>query len=59
VIHNHPVRFLTRAVFTGRGREVAMDVVRGWADGRAHKSIACGLYGGPPRVSGRRSDPAR
>jgi hypothetical protein len=52
-MHNPSIRFLARATFVGRGREVAMDVVRGWADGRAHKSIACGLYGGAARPSDR------
>jgi len=59
VIPPHSVRFVTREAFRGRSREVALDVVRGWADGRAHKSIACGFYGGPARASGRKSDPAR
>jgi len=48
-MHNPSIRFLARATFVGRSREVAMDVVRGWA----HKSIACGLYGGAARPSDR------
>ena len=59
MILHHSVRLLARAVFTGRAREAAMDVVRGWADGRARKSIACGLYGVSARTSGRKNDSAR
>lgn len=55
----HSVRLLARATFSGRAREAAMDVVRAWADVRAHKSIACGLYGVPSRVSVRKIDPTR
>jgi hypothetical protein len=41
----HRVRLLRREKFTGASREVALDVIRRWADGRARKATACGLYG--------------
>lgn len=47
IILKNRSRLLSRAVLSGRSRDVALDVVRRWEDGRAHKAAACGLYGGP------------